>query len=62
MNVCTSSEMLAILLSAKNTCSDVVHKWQLGLTFFPKAKLTFFKLCSGIIKFLYHYHGIYLSE
>ena len=30
MNVCTSSEMLAILSSAKNTCLDIVHKWRLG--------------------------------
>ena len=30
MNVCISSEMLAILLSAKNTCLDIVHKWRLG--------------------------------
>ena len=33
MNVCTSSEMLAILSSAKNTC--IVHKWQSGSPFFP---------------------------
>ena len=34
MNVCTSSEMLAILSSAKNSCLDIAHKWQLGSTFF----------------------------
>ena len=34
MNVRTSSEMLAILSSAKNTCLDIVHKWRLGSTFF----------------------------
>ena len=27
--------MLAILLSAKNTCLDIVHEWKLGSTFFP---------------------------
>ena len=37
MNVCTSSEMLAILSSAKTQRNiDIVHKWRLGLTFFPK--------------------------
>ena len=35
INLCTSSEMLAILASAKNTCLDIVHKQRLGLTFFP---------------------------
>ena len=35
MNVCTSSEMLAILSFAKNACFDIVHKWRLGSTFFP---------------------------
>ena len=27
MNVCTSSEMLAILLSVKNTCLAIVYGW-----------------------------------
>ena len=36
MNVCTSSEMLAILSSAQNACLDIVHMWRSGLTFFPK--------------------------
>ena len=35
MNVCTSSEMMAILSSAKNACLDIVHKRRLGSTFFP---------------------------
>ena len=36
VHVCTSSDTLAILSSAKSTC--IVHKWQLGSTFFPKIK------------------------
>ena len=36
----TSSEIhWLVLSSAKNTCLDIVHKWQLGLTFFPNVEL-----------------------
>ena len=39
MNVHTSSEMLAILSSAKRHAIDIVHKWRLDTTLFPKHDL-----------------------
>ena len=48
MNICTSSEMLANLSSAKNT---LCTKWRLGLTFFPRTR-TFNKDSGQELKYL----------